>query len=53
MKPRKDNIRVSMELSVTAINKYLVDKVTRMTDAELLSNMHPSDAEYYSVSKRK
>lgn len=42
-----NNIRKQMESSVIAVNKYLLDRVTRMTDAELLANMHPIDAEYF------
>ena len=43
--------RKDMESSVVAVNKYLVDKVTGMVEYELLANMHPLDAEFFTVRR--
>ncbi len=41
--------RKDMESSVVAVNKHLVDKVVKMTASELYANMHPYDAEFFTV----
>ena len=43
-------IRKEMESSVIAVNKYLLDEVTKMLEQDLLRNMHPIDAEYFSIT---
>lgn len=37
-----------METCVIGVNKHLRTRVTRMTEFELLSNMHPSDRESFN-----
>jgi len=46
-KENDNNIRMHMESSVIAVNKYLVDKVKDMDDEQLLNNMHPRDVHYF------
>jgi len=41
-------MRKAMESCVLAVNKYLEDKVVKMTESELLSNMHPEERESFN-----
>lgn len=41
--------RKDMESSVIAVNKYLVDKVSKMSSQELYANMHLLDMEYFTI----
>jgi len=43
-----NNIRKQMESSVIAVNRHLSERVKKMSEHELLNNMHPVDAEYFT-----
>ncbi len=43
--------RKDMESSVVAVNKHLADKVVKMTASELYANMHPYDAEFFTIRR--